>query len=38
LGDDVGDAVLEAALYKAVGRNTGHRRSVEPVVLIFIAG
>jgi transposase len=30
LGDDVSDAVLEAALYKAAGTKTGHRRSVEP--------
>lgn len=30
LGDDVSDAVLEAALYKAGGTKTGHRRSPEP--------
>ncbi|MDX0374486.1 sigma factor-like helix-turn-helix DNA-binding protein, partial [Sinorhizobium meliloti] len=30
LGDDVSDAVLEAALYKAAGTKTGHRRSPEP--------
>jgi transposase len=30
LGGDVSDAVLEAALYKAAGTKTGHRRSVEP--------
>jgi len=30
LGDDVSDAVLEAALYKAAGTKTGHRRSAEP--------
>ncbi len=30
LGDDISDAVLEAALYKAGGTKTGHRRSPEP--------
>jgi transposase len=30
LGDDVSDAVLEAALYKSSGTKTGHRRSAEP--------
>ncbi len=30
LGDEITDAVLEAALYKANGTKTGHRRSVEP--------
>jgi hypothetical protein len=30
LGEDVVDAVLEAALHKAAGTKTGHRRSVEP--------
>jgi transposase len=30
LGDDVNDAVLEAALYKAAGTKIGHRRSAEP--------
>ncbi|MBB3399756.1 integrase [Rhizobium sp. R693] len=30
LGDDVSDAILEAALYRAAGTKTGHRRSVEP--------
>ena len=30
LGDDVSDAVLEVALYKAAGKRTGHRRSPEP--------
>ncbi|MEC5382381.1 IS21 family transposase [Aurantimonas sp. C2-6-R+9] len=30
LGEEVTDAVLEAALYKAAGTKTGHRRSVEP--------
>ena len=29
LGDEITDAVLEAALYKANGTKTGHRRSVE---------
>ncbi|CDM61458.1 transposase, fragment (plasmid) [Rhizobium favelukesii] len=30
LSDEVSDAVLEAALYKAAGTKTGHRRSPEP--------
>ena len=30
LGDDVSDAVLEGALYKAAGTKTGHLRSPEP--------
>lgn len=30
LGDEITGAVLEAALYKANGTKTGHRRSVEP--------
>ncbi|GLS39352.1 hypothetical protein GCM10010869_49490 [Mesorhizobium tianshanense] len=30
LGDEITDAALEAALYKANGTKTGHRRSVEP--------
>ncbi|MCS0459966.1 IS21 family transposase, partial [Rhizobium favelukesii] len=30
LGEDVSDAMLEAALYKAAGTKTGHRRSAEP--------
>lgn len=30
LGDDISDAVLEAALYQAGGTKTGHRRSPEP--------
>lgn len=30
LDDDVSDAVLEAALYKAAGTKTGHRRAPEP--------
>ena len=30
LGEEVTDTVLEAALYKASGKKTGHRRSVEP--------
>lgn len=30
LGDEITDAVLEAALYKEAGTKTGHRRSVEP--------
>lgn len=30
LGDDVSDAVLEAALYKSAGTKTGHRRAPEP--------
>lgn len=30
LGDEISDAVLEAALYRAAGTKTGHRRSVEP--------
>jgi transposase len=30
LGEEVTDAVLEGALYKANGTKTGHRRSVEP--------
>lgn len=30
LDDEITDAVLEAALYKANGTKTGHRRSVEP--------
>lgn len=29
LGEDISDAVLEAALYKAAGTKTGHRRSAE---------
>ena len=31
LGEDVSDAVLETALYKAAGTKTGHRRIAEPV-------
>lgn len=30
LGDEISDAVLEAALYRAAGTKTGHRRSAEP--------
>lgn len=30
LGNEITDAVLEAALYRANGTKTGHRRSVEP--------
>jgi HipA-like protein len=30
LGEEITDTVLEAALYKASGKKTGHRRSVEP--------
>jgi transposase len=30
LGEDVSDAVLEAALYRAAGIKTGHRRCPEP--------
>jgi hypothetical protein len=30
LGADVSDAVLEAALYRAAGTKTGHRRCPEP--------
>jgi transposase len=30
LDEDVSDAVLEAALYKAAGTKTGHRRAPEP--------
>lgn len=30
LADDVSDPVLEAALYKAAGTKTGHRRASEP--------
>jgi transposase len=30
LAEDVSDAVLEAALYKAAGTKTGHRRIAEP--------
>ena len=30
LGEDITDTVLEAALYRAAGTKTGHRRSVEP--------
>jgi transposase len=30
LGDDFSDAVLEAALYRAAGTKTGHRRAPEP--------
>jgi hypothetical protein len=30
VGDDVSDAVLEAALYKGAGTKAGHRRSPEP--------
>jgi hypothetical protein len=30
LDDDVSDDVLEAALYKAAGTKTGHRRAPEP--------
>lgn len=30
LGEEITDTVLEAALYKAAGTKTGHRRSVEP--------
>lgn len=30
LGDEVSDAVLEAALYRAAGTKTGHRRCPEP--------
>jgi transposase len=30
LGEEVTDTVLEAALYKASGKKTGHRRSFEP--------
>lgn len=30
LGEEVSDAVLEAALYKAAGTKTGHRRAPEP--------
>lgn len=30
LGEDISDATLEAALYKAAGTKTGHRRSAEP--------
>ena len=30
LGEDIGDAALEAALYHPAGTKTGHRRSPEP--------
>ena len=30
LGEEVGDAVLEAALYRAAGTKTGHRRCPDP--------
>ncbi|MGN6582744.1 MAG: IS21 family transposase, partial [Rhizobiaceae bacterium] len=30
LGEEITDTVLEAALYKASGKKTGHRRSAEP--------
>jgi transposase len=30
LGDEISDAVLEAALYGAAGKKTGHRRCPEP--------
>ncbi|ESY63184.1 hypothetical protein X743_33450 [Mesorhizobium sp. LNHC252B00] len=34
LGEEVSDAVLEAALYKAAGTKTGHRRAPEPAQIV----